>query len=237
METFFGDIKENTYLSPEKVDRVKDWNGCKESVYKILGASNHSVDNRAELDYYATDPLAVKALLYLDKPNNPVWEPACGEGHISKTLESYGYDVLSTDLWYRGFGKGGVNFLEVENNNFWDGDIITNPPYKYATEFCYKALEVVKEKRNVYMFLKLTFLESSKRYKFFRLYPPVCVYVSVRRLLCAKNGKFAPIVNGKRIPKKGYISSSAVAYCWFKWTKGFTGDTIIKWFDVHTINS
>lgn len=34
-----------------------------------------------------------------------VWECACGEGHISKVLESHGYDVVSTDLVYRGYGR------------------------------------------------------------------------------------------------------------------------------------
>ena len=34
-----------------------------------------------------------------------VWECACGEGHISKVLESHGYNVVSTDLVYRGYGR------------------------------------------------------------------------------------------------------------------------------------
>ena len=232
MKTFFGDTESENF---QKLSKPSDWDGDVNSVFNIIGASNHSNEERAELDYYATDPIAVKALLYLDKINNPVWEPACGEGHISKVLENEGYSVLSTDLYYRGFGTGGIDFLNIGKCDFWEGDIVTNPPYKYATEFCYRCIDVIKDGFNVFLFLKLTFLEGVERYTLFKRYPPSVVYVSSRRLLCAKNGKFAPIVNGKRVPKEGFISTSAVAYCWFKWTKGYYGDTIIKWFDINKI--
>lgn len=97
------------------------------------------------------------------------------------------------------------------------GDIITNPPYKYALEFVEKALEVVEPGRKVAMFLKLQFLEGKKRKPFFLNNPPKVVYVSSSRILCAKNGKFDE------------YTSSAVAYAWFVWKKGFSGDPVIKW--------
>lgn len=36
----------------------KDWKGNKNSIYKTLGASNHTKEDRQEEDYYATDPHA-----------------------------------------------------------------------------------------------------------------------------------------------------------------------------------
>ena len=103
-----------------------DWTGNRRSTFSALGASNHSECERAENDYYATYPPAVKA--FLDKSgivlDNP-WGPACGEGHISKVLEEYGYQVRSTDLIDRGYGNGGVDFFEYTQK--WEGDIITNP--------------------------------------------------------------------------------------------------------------
>ena len=42
---------------------AQDWSGDANSVYKIIGASNHSNENRADDDYYATDPKAVEELL------------------------------------------------------------------------------------------------------------------------------------------------------------------------------
>lgn len=84
-------------------------------------------------------------------------------------LIEHGYEVISTDLIDRGFGNGWVDFLTC-NTSFMDipYDIITNPPYKYSTEFAEKALELVADGRKVAMFLKLTFMESKKRKPFFQ---------------------------------------------------------------------
>ena len=156
-------------------------------------------------DYYATDPKAAKLLLELETFSENIWEPACGEGHISKVLEEYGYKVYSTDLIERGYGTGGIDFLE--SSDVFQGDIITNPPYKHARGFVEKALASVPVGNKVAMFLKLTFLEGQARRELFREYPPQTVYVSSARLQCGKNGMFT----GK----------SAVAYAWYVWQKGY----------------
>lgn len=94
---------------------AQDWSGDANSVYKIIGASNHSNKNRADDDYYATDPKAVEELLKREKFSHYVWEPACGGGHISKVLEAHGYDVLSSDIVDRGYPNTCVaNFLRTK---------------------------------------------------------------------------------------------------------------------------
>ena len=196
---------------------MKDWTGNQNSIYKTLGASNHTDDERQEHDYYATEPSAVKILLEHEKFTHEIWEPACGEGHISKTLSAAGHDVYSSDLIYRGFGDPeSFDFLKDSLDDF-DGDIVTNPPYKYALEFCQTALNTVKTGHKVAMFLKLTFLEGKGRKKFFQTNPPKTVYVFSGRVKCAKNGDFKS------------LGSSAVAYAWYVWEKGFHGDPVIKW--------
>ena len=50
----------------------------------------------------------------------------------------------------------------------FSGDIITNPPYKYALEFVEHALNIVQQGRKVAMFLKLTILEGKARKAFFK---------------------------------------------------------------------
>lgn len=172
--------------------------------------------NAEKHDYYATEPKATELLLDLETFNHVIWEPACGEGHISKVLEEHGYEVLSTDLIDRGYGLGCVNFLEAEagEGNF---DIITNPPYKYAKEFVEKALEIVPVGNKVAMFLKLTFLEGKGRRELFRNNPPLRVYVASARLQCGKNGVFE--------------GSSMAAYAWFIWQNGYIGPCELRWFN------
>lgn len=196
---------------------MKDWNGNQNSIYKTLGASNHTEKERQPDDYYATEPKAAELLLEQEEFHHTIWECACGEGHLAKVFEAHGHEVISTDLIYRGYGDPEpLDFLNETIDDF-EGDIITNPPYKFALEFVQRALESVKPGRKVAMFLKLQFLEGKSRKNFFQITPPRRVYVSSSRLKCAKNGKFES------------IASSAVAYAWFVWEKGYTGKTVVKW--------
>ena len=199
---------------------MTDWTGNSNSIYKTLGASNHTDKDRQTEDFYATEPKAAKLLLELEAFSPNIWECACGDGSLSKVFESAGYNVKSTDLIYRGYGEGGVDFLKTQDR--WDGDIITNPPYKFAKEFVEKAIETVTEGHKVAMFLKLQFMEGKARKNLFLKYPPRTIYVSSSRLLCAKNAEFDKMIEG---------GGSAVAYAWYVWQKGYNGITELKWFN------
>lgn len=201
----------------------KDWVGNKNSIYKSLGASSHTEKEREVNDYYATEPKAVELLLELeDFTKLYVWECACGGGHLSEAMIQNGIKVNSSDLISRGYEKAYMYDFLSEENKDWKGHIITNPPYKFSTEFVYKALSIVPNGCKVAMFLKVQFLEGKARKKLFETYPPKTVYISSSRLLCAKNADF----EGMR--KAG---GSVVAFAWFVWEKGYNGETIIKWFN------
>lgn len=192
----------------------KDWTGDYHSVCVTLGARNECKEERAENDYYATHPEAALHLMEIEKLSHNIWECACGEGHLARTWISAGYNVKCTDLVYRGFGVGGVDFLKC--TEMFDGDIITNPPYKQALEFVEHAYELVPEGRKVCMFLKIQFLEGKRRREFFNKHPPKRVWVSTSRIPCGRNGVFEP---------------SAVCYAWFVWEKGWTGAPMLGWFN------
>ena len=196
----------------------KDWTGNSRSAHATLGARNYALNERETNDYYATEPKALELLLELETFSPNVWECARGEGHLSEVLKQKGYNTISSDLIDRGYGHSGVDFLKC--NKQFDGDIITNPPYKYAKEFVEHALEVVTNGHKVAMFLKVQFLEGKARRKMFEKYPPKTIYVSSSRLRCAMNGDF-----------EKYAKSNAVTYAWFIWEKGFNGDTVVRWFN------
>lgn len=104
----------------------------------------------------------------------------------------------------------------------YEGDIITNPPYKYAKEFVEKAIEVVADGHKVAMFLKLQFLEGKARRELFDKFPPARIFVASGRINCCKNGDFSA---------EQRANNSAQAYAWFIWEKPFNGNTILKWFN------
>lgn len=198
----------------------KDWTGNSNSIYKTLGASNHTDNDREVNDYYATDPQALDLLLEQETFSPCVWECACGAGHLSEVLKKHGYAVISTDLIDRGYGTAGIDFLNCTEQ--FEGDVITNPPYKYAKEFVEHALELVTDSHKVVMLLKLQFLEGKARRNLFEKHPPKVIYVASSRILCAKNGEFEKMRQG---------GGSAVAYAWFIWEKGFNGEPTVKWFN------
>lgn len=194
----------------------KDW----------IGNSNiHIINHRkkrgrvAEHDFYATHPSMGEWILKLEPQLCDIWEPACGMGHLAKIFVNHNKLKLASDLYDYGYGHSGFDFLK--NNQIYDGDIVTNPPYKYALEFCQKALDIVKNGRFVCMFMKLTFLEGKKRKEFFLKNPPIRVYVSTSRVECAKNGEF--------VSENG--TASAVCYAWYVWQKGYQGKPSLGWFN------
>lgn len=140
---------------------MKDWTGNKTSMV-CMGVHNYSDHKRERNDFYATDPLALELLLEKESFSN-VWECACGQGHLSKVLIKHNIHGRSSDLVDRGFGEV-EDFLKSKRK--WDGDIITNPPYRFAKEFILKALELTEKGRKIAMLLRVQFLESVGRYVF-----------------------------------------------------------------------
>ena len=198
----------------------KDWTGNSKAVFSTLAASNHSVTERIEKDYYATDPRAVEELLKRETFSHYIIEPAVGGGHIANVLKQYGHSITAIDIKDRGYQNTIVrDFLTIEKEEIGNpGDIITNPPYSQAAEFVKHALDISDTDTKVAMFLKIQFWESKKRYELFQEYPPKNIYVFVSRINCGKNGEFTK-------------EASAVCYAWFVWEKGFKGKPTVDWIE------
>lgn len=185
-------------------------------VFSPLGATSHSKDQiRGDHDYYATPPIATQALLGVEDFDRRILEPCCGEGHISKVLESQGHRVFSYDLVDRGYGEGGKNFLQ--RTKPFKGDIITNPPYSLALPFINKALDLIGEGSKIAFLLKLGFLSGKSRQTLWKTAPPRRIYVFTTRIRCGRNGDLSKVRGG------------AVDFAWFVWEKGYEGPPEIYW--------
>lgn len=214
----------------------KDWTGNGKTAYTIIGASNHTDKEREKHDYYATNPKALELFVPKFNLRHKVWEPSCGQGHLSFWLVQHGYDVLSTDLVDRGYGHGGIDFFSVGKEDLFSSemggakllhewakgdvfDILTNPPYAVALKYVLHALELIPEGGRVILFLKTTFLEGKERKeKLFDINPPRYVYQYSSRIICAMNGEFSK------------YPSSAIAYGMYVWNKhNDEKKTEVKW--------
>ena len=194
---------------------MKDWTGNARAIFTCNGARNFAVEERQSEDFYATEPRAVTELLERESFSNTILEPCVGMGHIASVLTGGGYTCIGYDIIDRGYpGTEIKDFLTLQENKH---DIITNPPYKFCKEFVEHALDISPNGTKIAMFLKLTFLESMSRKELFEKYPLKTLYVFSSRRKCAKNGEFEK------------ISTSAVAYGWYVWIKGFDGIPQIRW--------
>lgn len=184
----------------------------------MYGLHRQDGQERQPDDFYATHPSAIPPLMRIlgwESGSKYIWEPCCGQGHLSETMRLYGHKVLSTDLIDRGYGISGIDFLKPTPFDIEPFDaIITNAPYKYALECVKRSLELAPIACH---FLNIKFLESGKRKEFFQNYPPRYVAVFSERVPCSKDGKF---------PK---TESSTVCYAWYIWYRGFKGNPEILW--------
>lgn len=185
-----------------------------DKVYTCIGARNFAKTDRQKEDFYATDPKAIHLLCGVEKFNSNILEPCCGQGHMAEVLKSYQYSVASSDLYDRGYGEV-KNFFGMAH---WDGDIITNPPYKNALDFVKHSLDIVNEGAKVAMLLRTLFLEGKERGKWLVENPPKYIYVFSGRISCYKDGDFLNI--------KG---NGAISFSWFVWEKGYKGEPKVRW--------
>ena len=175
---------------------------------------------RAAWEFYPTPPEAVRALLSVESFDGDIWEPACGDGAISKELQSAGYSVVSTDIVDHGYGESGHDFLKSETP--LTKNIITNPPYGthgLADAFIRKALiHTRKTGGSVAMLLNLRSLCHPDRTPKFVKTPPSAIYV-LDELTCWPNG--IPGTWSDRIAKQQYY--------WAVWKPGHTGCPKFWW--------
>jgi len=170
--------------------------------------------NRERDDFYPTPPKATRALLSVETFIGDIWEPACGDGAISKVLEEAGYKVTSSDLIDRGYGTPGVDFL-LDYQTTAD-NIVTNPPFKHAEEFVMHALN--RARRKVAMLCRLAWLEGKARGEMFQTTPLARVWVF--------SGRIPMLRGGEQMMKGG---GGMIAFAWFVWDHEHKGPPTLGW--------
>lgn len=179
--------------------------------------TNRRTASKDGSDYYVSEEWAVKALLLHEKFSGQIWEPACGDGKISKILISNGYKVKSSDLNSFGYGASKVDFL---NSSYRASNIVTNPPYSILNQFMCQGIKL--SRRKLCLLIALARLSSRARYNLiYRKDPPSRVLV-----FCERTTMYPA----------GYISagSGTTEYAWYVWDKeapdyGKEGSTRVLW--------
>jgi hypothetical protein len=186
-----------------------------DTTYHLNGGFKPTIKRFADLDgpdFYPTPAWATHALIDNETFAGGIWESACGNGAMSEILAKTGNEVISTDLYDRGYGEAGVDFLTARRKV---ANIITNPPYNSAEGFVEAGL--AKASHKFALLLRLAFLEGANRQRtIFARRAPSRVWVFSERIT------FYPA----NAVQKG---SGTTAYAWFVWDKHAPLGTELKW--------
>lgn len=186
-----------------------------DTTYHLTGGFKPTIKRFADLhgpDFFPTPAWATHALIENEPFDGEIWECACGNGAMAEVLGKRGNPVVSSDLFDRGYGDAGEDFLISGRRS---DNIVTNPPYNSAEGFVQAGLQ--KSQRKLALLLRLAFLEGGNRQRtIFNKSPPARVWVFSERIT------FYPL-NAER---KG---SGTTAYAWFVWDKEATAGTELRW--------
>src|SRR5690348_14245706 len=89
------------------------YEGSMDPTYNLNGGYKPTLKRFADLDgpdFFPTPAWATHALLENERFEREVWECACGDGAMSRVLESRALPVISSDLYARGYGESGRDF-------------------------------------------------------------------------------------------------------------------------------
>ena len=182
--------------------------------YNLNGGFKPTAKRFADLDgpdFFPTPAWATHALIESERFVGDIWECACGDGAMSRVLETVA-TVKSSDLYERGYGDAGIDFLEASHAV---DNIVTNPPFNAAEAFVRQGVQLANKK--FALLLRLAFLEGGNRANtIFTDTPPSRVWVFSERITFYPAGA----------EKKG---SGTTAYAWFVWDKEAPSGTELKW--------
>jgi hypothetical protein len=183
--------------------------------YRLNGGFKPTVKRRADLDgpdFFPTPAWATRALLDNEPFDGEIWECACGDGEMARVLEQAGHKVRATDLYDRGHGESGVDFLAATRMS---DNIVTNPPYNVAEAFVAQGLKRARKK--FALLLRLAFLEGANRAEtIFLKHPPSRVWVFSERITFYMKGATR-------------TGGGTTAYAWFVWDKSARPGTELRW--------
>lgn len=115
--------------------------------------------------------------------------------------DMFNQDTMTMDIREDSKAELKEDFLDYDFKDLKPDVVITNPPFNRAMEFIEKSLEC--SDKYVIMLLRLSFLESKKRYDFFQDSMPTYIYVHHKRISFTDDGK-----------------TDSAAYAHFVWEKG-----------------
>lgn len=159
-------------------------------------------------DDFPTPPWVTRALFKYVIPadwiqiGDRVLEPACGRGHMHRTIVECGFPCKGSDIYDYKKGYDVNDFISYDELIGFDW-VITNPPYKLADQFFYQA--VTKADVGIALLVRLNWLQGNGRWaEIFNRMPPARVAIFASRI---------PFTKGKVVQR----ASVFFQHAWVVW--------------------
>ena len=176
---------------------------------------------REKDDFYPTPPEPTRAFLHAEldrlREFEGIWEPACGDGAMSREMRSLGMEVYSTDIVDRDGGADLIqNFYDFREAGF--PAIVTNPPFSECgwgngkARWLKHALDVL-DVEYMALLLNWTWPGAGGLAGFWQSHPAARVYLMRWKIDFTGQGA-PPMLNG-----------------WFVWDKKHEGETVLRMLD------
>jgi len=189
---------------------------------RLLDGSYSKIDGleREPDDFDPTPPEPTLALIAAEGDRlrhfPRIWEPAVGDGAMSRVLSDADFDVYGSDLIDRGCGAEIRSFYDFEEAP--SPCLVTNPPYKECNwrdgrgRWIWHALDVLNIE---YMALLLSWSwpGAGQHSALWASHPPARVYLMRWKIDFTGQGA-PPMLNG-----------------WFVWDRKWQGETILRMLD------
>lgn len=182
----------------------------RKNVRMVVGGYEREKD-----DFYSTPLALTRPMLQLERFDGDIWEPACGDGALSRELTTICKNVVSTDLIDREYGKGGIDFLKEQKLRA--PNVVTNPPFKLWKQFARHAHALGAQK--IVLLNRQPILGN-------KTHSRIMIETGMARALIAV-GRVNILPPGAE--DKGHNARHG-SYAWFVWERGHTGDPTLKWF-------
>lgn len=173
---------------------------------------------REKDDFYPTPPEPTRALLSAEGPRLAsipvIWEPAAGDGAMSREIEAAGHSVVSSDLIDRGCGATIGSFYDFSPGEMPPA-IITNPPFAECNRdpgWVRHSLETLGVEYMA-LLLPVNWMGAVTRAGLWAKYPPARVYLMRWRIDFTGQGA-PPMLNA-----------------WFVWDRQHVGETVLRMLD------
>lgn len=173
---------------------------------------------REKNDFYPTPPEPTRAFLHAEidrlRSFDGIWEPACGDGAMSREMRALGLTTYGSDLIDRSGGADQIqSFYDFRLPAF--PAILTNPPFQECNKdpgWVRHALEVLGVEYMA-LLLPVNWTGAVGRAPLWKAFPPARVYVMRWRIDFTGQGA-PPMLNA-----------------WFVWDKKHQGETVLRMLD------